>query len=911
MDYPRYHNYNRSQDYEYYDDNPWADNDDKRKIDRRYTHAEDSEPPRAARQGGRRSETMTSWIQRQANSHGVQLAGAAVLSGVAVAGAILGYQSVKRQAAVEELKASIPAWDESSVEKVVTPPISEEDRRSALLAKRAQQGDYDDDLILEQLARNRVFLNDEGLEKLRSSFIIVVGCGGVGSHAAAALARSGVGRIRLIDFDQVTLSSLNRHALATLADVGTPKVHCIEKRLQQVTPWVRFDCRNQLYSEAAADQLLNPWSMANDTVTRKPDYVLDCIDNISSKVSLLHYCHSRGIKVISSMGAGCKSDPTRVAIGDISLSLEDPLSRSTRRRLKMLGVSSGIPVVFSLEKPGPGKAELLPLAEEEISKGDVSDLGVLPDFRVRILPVLGTMPAVFGYTIANHVICEVSGYPNEYNPAGKSRDKFYDSILGALQGTEARLAKTIEGQDPVGLRIPISKEDVGYLIEEVWRSKSVVSGLTTRLVLIRWERPVHGFGADPELLKQGQKGVRLQLSELVCMTKEEALHHETEVLKGGKKHSEVYDDTIIQKVRERMEEERFFQRYRSLRKSTGRHEADRVCINQGSMTGKRYLLVLLVLICLSFAAWRSLGYSTVETVKDKELDRALDEGNRDRIGGWFGSNALPGFSDMAHIQTLDARLLPGEKKAWFRRSKRRLIIVGDVHGCKDELEKLLARVSFNREKGDHLIFTGDLISKGPESVEVVRLARKYSASCVRGNHEDKVLLTRREISGSSRSTGSSAKRETKAHVLARQLSDDDATWLESCPVILKVGYIRGMGDVVVVHGGLVPGVPLERQDPSSVMTMRTLDVDSHTPSSLKEGTGWSKVFDEYQHRMVKEKNERPTTVIYGHDAKQLPVIRLYTKGLDTSCVRGGKLTALIIGDGGRQRLKQVKCKGYV
>lgn len=118
MDYPRYHNYSRSQDYEYYDDNPWADNDDKRKIGRRYTYAEDSEPPRAARQGGRRSETMTSWIQRQASSHGVQLAGAAVLSGVAVAGAILGYQSVKRQAAVEELKASIPALDESAVEKV-------------------------------------------------------------------------------------------------------------------------------------------------------------------------------------------------------------------------------------------------------------------------------------------------------------------------------------------------------------------------------------------------------------------------------------------------------------------------------------------------------------------------------------------------------------------------------------------------------------------------------------------------------------------------------------------------------------------------------------------------------------------------------------------------------------------------
>ncbi|EFR01453.1 hypothetical protein MGYG_04461 [Nannizzia gypsea CBS 118893] len=259
---------------------------------------------------------------------------------------------------------------------------------------------------------------------------------------------------------------------------------------------------------------------------------------------------------------------------------------------------------------------------------------------------------------------------------------------------------------------------------------------------------------------------------------------------------------------------------------------------------------------------------------------------------------------MAHIQTLDARLLPGEKKSWFRRSRRRLVIVGDVHGCKDELDKLLSRVSFNREN-DHLIFVGDVITKGPKSVEVVRLAREYNASCVRGNHEDRILLTRREMSVSN------DKLETKAHVLARQLSDDDVDWLESCPVILKVGYVRGMGDVVVVHGGLVPGVPLERQDPSSVMTMRTLDVDSHTPSSGKVGIAWSKAFDDYQRRMVKEKGAQPTTVIYGHDAKQLPVIREYTKGLDTSCVRGGRLTALVIGDGGKQSLKHVKCKGYV
>ncbi|KAF3480108.1 bis(5'-nucleosyl)-tetraphosphatase, symmetrical [Arthroderma uncinatum] len=283
---------------------------------------------------------------------------------------------------------------------------------------------------------------------------------------------------------------------------------------------------------------------------------------------------------------------------------------------------------------------------------------------------------------------------------------------------------------------------------------------------------------------------------------------------------------------------------------------------------------------------------------------------------------------------MNPALLPGESRAWFRRSRRRLVIVGDVHGCKDELEKLLVQVSFNREKGDHLIFTGDIISKGPKSVEVVQLAREYHASCVRGNHEDRVLLTRREIASQSsksphrRVSGNEAageeiegsatisskhgKLEDKVHTLARQLSGEDTEWLESCPVILKVGSIKGMGDVVVVHGGLLPGVPLERQDPSSVMHMRTIDLDTHTPSnSQTAGTAWSKVFDEHQSRISKEKGSQPTTVIYGHDAKDSPVIRKYTKGLDTSCVRGGKLTALIIEDGGKQRLKQVKCKGYV
>ena len=378
-----------------------------------------------------------------------------------------------------------------------------------------------------------------------------MGCGGVGSHTAAALCRSGVSNIRLIDFDQVTLSSLNRHAVATLADVGTPKVHTIRKRLEQITPWVHFDCRNELFSMESADAQL---AAMND---RQPDYVVDAIDNIDSKVALLQYCHEKGLKVISSMGAGCKSDPTRIFIGDISTSTDDPLSRSTRVRLRTRGVKDGFPVVYSTEKPGPGKAELLPLPEEEFQKGNVGELGVLRDFRVRILPVLGTMPAMFGLCVANHIMLEIAGYPHEYLSA-KTREKTYNGILAQLQGSEEKLARA-DGEDAVGLRIPVSVDEVAYIVEEIFRGKSVISGLSTRLHLVRWRKPSPGFVDDTTF---SQKYSTLKLSDLVVMTKEEAAWHDKEVLRGEKQPEEIYEQTTIDLVNRRFKEEAALEKYR-------------------------------------------------------------------------------------------------------------------------------------------------------------------------------------------------------------------------------------------------------------------------------------------------------------------------------------------------------------
>lgn len=500
--------------------------------------------------------------QSSASARGLQLVAIALFSGAAVALSIFSYQSLRKH----------PETTTSSTPRDASAGNFPEDEHDARLASRARSGDYDEGnsctrssavdivsdapiagLILEQLARNRVFLGDQGLQSLRSAFVIIVGCGGVGSHAAAALARSGVGKLRVIDFDQVSLSSLNRHALATLADVATPKVVCIRRRIQQIAPWVDFDCRNEMFSIEAADAQLCPWD------GKPPSHIVDAIDNIDTKVDLLKYCQDRSLPVVSSMGAGCKSDPTRIFIGDISTSLEDPLSRSTRRRLRAKNVTSGIPAVFSSEKSSPDKARLLPLPEEEFVRGEVGDLGVLPDFRVRILPVLGTMPAMFGMCLANHIMLELSRYPHEYL-VSKNREKMYDSILSTLQSTEERLARWA-GHQIQGLRIPVTQDDVGYLIEEVYHGKSIISGLPTRLVLIRWSWSDNQPAFDLSTYA-GQKSSALELKNLVCMTKEEAARHEKEVLKERKNPKDVYPSPVLDKVRQRMEEESFYEKYR-------------------------------------------------------------------------------------------------------------------------------------------------------------------------------------------------------------------------------------------------------------------------------------------------------------------------------------------------------------
>lgn len=392
---------------------------------------------------------------------------------------------------------------------------------------------FDQVIIDEQLARNRAFLGEEGVANIRKSKVVVVGAGGVGSWVATMLVRNGIGHLRVIDFDQVTLSSLNRHCCATLADVGISKVNCLADYLKRVCPWVVVEPINALWTKEKTDLLAGA------------DYVVDCIDNIDTKVDLLAYCYHNNIPVISSMGAGCKGDPTRVEVADISRTAEDPLSRATRIKLRQRGIKQGIPVVFSSEKPGKDKAKLLDLKESQLEEGNVHELSVLKDFRVRILPVLGPLPSLFGLTIATHLLTLIGGYDSVYDPllggysvAGKNRTKLYESCLHSVVGQMARQKWPEERETSV------SVDEIEYLIEEVWKGKTI-TGQFNRLQLTVW---------DPSKPRD--------IHNMVPVNKAQQQEHEEKVFKQGLSLEEVYPAEVLDLVRRRQELDAWYETFR-------------------------------------------------------------------------------------------------------------------------------------------------------------------------------------------------------------------------------------------------------------------------------------------------------------------------------------------------------------
>ncbi|KAK0555005.1 hypothetical protein OC846_001862 [Tilletia horrida] len=699
---------------------------------------------------------------------------------------------------------------------------------------------YPEALIKEQLARHYSFFSPEtlqqqrsllptdvsehqseqlGMPAIRSAFVIVVGLGGVGSHAALSLLRSGISYLRLVDFDQVSLSSLNRHACATLADVGRPKVTICQEKLMAIAPWAHIEIYNELFSAAQADRLLTSFS----TTGRKPDFIIDAIDNIDTKVDLIAYAYNHQIRIITASGAGAKSDPSRIQIADLSATSEDPLARAVRRRLRLQGIpklrdrvgegggtaprartlkrrelkaqqqskeeengsrtdsrpdtpklpssssfslgdgkptpmeayktpisspfaidetdqppptqgnsdadfaasmgmtintnpaalqrgasiqhsrrassaSSGegrfetplmsptgllspaapaspvggdkgstppspspvrlprsvvseattltngndadrkhpdideeavedeeaeaeeegegsgpeeegtqklkkkgepysrtrkphshalnptaliqtsrqldretghnltLPCVFSTEK---SDVRLLDVPESEVGKGKIEELAALEDFRVRVLPVFGPIPAMFGLAAASYVLCEIAGWPMEPLPF-LNRRKMYDKMLSDLEVAEKRFPHTTHSTSSTSKKanssnktastasnpnsttlphkFPFSLTDIAYLTEEVFHSRSCVPPspvLTTAAVLLRWDSTLP-----------------LGFNNVVLLTRDEAKKHSKEVLGLGRSPWEVWGRAVGEEWNRRMAAERRMQGFR-------------------------------------------------------------------------------------------------------------------------------------------------------------------------------------------------------------------------------------------------------------------------------------------------------------------------------------------------------------
>ena len=347
---------------------------------------------------------------------------------------------------------------------------------------------------------------------------------------------------------------------------------------------------------------------------------------------------------------------------------------------------------------------------------------------------------------------------------------------------------------------------------------------------------------------------------------------------------------------------------------------------------KHVVLLFSMLTICSFLLWSKLIAPVVTEVKSAWAafsDKATVE---------FHVHTAQSHEDPSriHVKTLDPNLLPRSSGEPFKAgaSKNRLVFVGDIHGCREELEALLDKVRFDTAT-DHLVSVGDVVSKGPHSLGVIDLLRRCGASCVRGNHDDRLLMAVESLRSSAvtvkKRSKSGGNRDESADLdpvlkLAISLSIEQLDYLRSCPFILRIGYLKAFnGEAIAVHAGLVPGVALDSQDPFAVMNMRIIDLSTHQPSQkhkLKGSIPWHVLWNRYQRLLPlhdyfsksgkggKAAARQRTTVIYGHNAREGLQIHEYTKGFDTGAVKGGKLTALVVDGDGKQEIVQVAAKHH-
>jgi len=246
---------------------------------------------------------------------------------------------------------------------------------------------------LHRFSRTELLIGPEGLQKLKESSVAVYGLGGVGGFAAEALCRAGVGRLIIVDFDDICLTNINRQIHAMDGTVGKAKTEVMAERLRLISPQAEIVPFKDFYSAENSDFFFS----------LKPDYVVDAIDHITSKLHLIKTCRERDIPIISSMGAAAKLDPGKIQVADIAETRICRMARSMRKLLKKQGIERGVTTVFSTEER----------REQQVNDGGCKGDCICPnkddqrfscEHRRIILGSISFIPAIFGLTMAGVVV---------------------------------------------------------------------------------------------------------------------------------------------------------------------------------------------------------------------------------------------------------------------------------------------------------------------------------------------------------------------------------------------------------------------------------------------------------------------------------------------------------------------------
>ena len=236
-----------------------------------------------------------------------------------------------------------------------------------------------EELMINWKQRTELLLGEDKMVRLQSAHVLVVGLGGVGAYAAEMICRAGVGRMTIVDADTVQITNLNRQLPAMHSTLGMFKADVLEARFKDINPDLELKVLPVFLKDENIPDLLD---------ADEYDFIVDAIDTLSPKCYLIYHALQRRIKIVSSMGAGAKSDITQVRFADLWDTYHCGLSKAVRKRLQKMGVKRKVPVVFSTEQADP-KAVLL--TDDEMNKKSTCG-------------TVSYMPAVFGCYLAEYVI---------------------------------------------------------------------------------------------------------------------------------------------------------------------------------------------------------------------------------------------------------------------------------------------------------------------------------------------------------------------------------------------------------------------------------------------------------------------------------------------------------------------------